>query len=540
MIRELRIRNFAIIDELEIEFHPRLTVLTGETGAGKSIIVGALSLLLGKRAEGEVVRSGAKKAEIEALFEDENGEEIILRREVYSEGRSRAFYQGRGVPVGFLKEKASSLFEIHSQLEHGWILREDNQLNSLDKFGGNALRELLNKYEELYSTYLEKKSELEGISQGIGELERRREELSFFLSEVEAASLKEGEEEELIARRDKLLNLEDLVSSLKEALSILEGSEWGGGVLEKLGELKRLLARVAQYESEMLPFLREMESLLSFLKELETEISKKLDYFSLENSDLDEVEERLSLIRRLKKKHGVDSVSDLLALASLWRKELSELRGFEEKVYEIEKEIDLLLRELEDLAEKISFRRKELAIELEKEVKEVLEKLAMGEIAFKIDIKKEKLGPRGADSVRFLMAPARGEKLKSISSIASGGEISRLSFALKCVISKNYGIPTLIFDEIDVGIGGEVGKKLGEEIKKLSLGRQVICITHLASIAAKADYHYFVDKVIDGGSVRSRVRLLTDEERLRELARMLSGRVSEAALRHARELLEGG
>ncbi|MCD6362569.1 MAG: DNA repair protein RecN [Synergistetes bacterium] len=540
MIRELRIKDFAIIDELEIEFHPHLTVLTGETGAGKSIIVGALSLLLGKRVGGEVVRSGAKKAEIEALFEDESGEEIILRREVYSEGRSRAFYQGRGVPVGFLREKASSLFEIHSQLEHGWILKESNQLSSLDKFGGEAFMETLKRYEELYSAYLAKKRELEEILYNLGELRRKREEISFFLSEIDSASLKEGEEEKLIARRERLLNLEELASSLREALSLLEGGEWGGGIIERIGELKRLLSKIAHYENEMLPFLKEMESFLSFLMELESAVSRKLDYLGLEEGNLNEVEERLSLIRRLKKKHGVDNISDLLKLASAWKEELSELREVEERTQEIEEEVNLLFRGLRELAREISYERKKLAKLLESEVKDVLRKLAMGEILFKIDIKQGELGPRGIDVVRFLMAPASGEKLKSIGEIASGGEISRLSFALKCVISRNYGIPTLIFDEIDVGIGGEVGKMLAEEIKKLSSGRQVICITHLASIASKADYHYFVDKVVDEGSVKSRVRLLTGEERIRELARMLSGRASDAALRHARELLEGG
>lgn len=539
MIRELRIKNFAIIEELELSFHPGLTVLTGETGAGKSIIVGALSLLLGRRAGEEVIRTGADKAEVEALFE-ENGEEIILRREVYPEGRSRAFYQGRGVPISFLKDIGSSLFEIHSQLEHGWILKEANQLEALDRYGGEFIRTLLDEYGKLYEEYIALIDELKELERNRDELRRKREEFSFYLQEVERASLRVGEEEELLEKRDRLLNIEELKSSIKEALRLLEGETWGGGVLDKLGELERLLERIARYERELSHFSESINSLILSLKDLSLTLSKRLEFLDLEEEGLEDIEERLSLIRKLKRKHGVNDVKALLELASQWRESLRDLGDVEDKIKMLRKKAEELFNSLNFLGGRISEERKRYAILLEEEIKRILEKLAMGSIAFKIQFDKGELGPKGFDKVRFLMAPSPKEELKRIGEVASGGEISRLSFALKCAISKNYGVPTLIFDEIDVGIGGDVANMLGEEIKRLSKSRQVICITHLASIASKADYHYFVDKVMEEGRVKSRVKLLDKDERLREIARMLSGKVSEVALSHAKELLEGG
>jgi len=539
VIRELRIRNFAIIEEIDVEFHPGLNVLTGETGAGKSIIVEALSLLLGRKAGGEVVRTGASRAEVEALFEEGN-EEIVLRREIYPEGKSRAFYQGRGVPVGFLREIGPSLFEIHSQLEYGWILKESNQLDALDRYGGEVIRALLGEYKKLYEDYLSKKEELKRLEVDSRELERRREELSFYLDEVQRACLREGEEEELLEKRKKLLNLEELKLHLKGALSIVEGEGWGGGLIDKISELKKMVGKAADYERDLSKFLGDLESMLVSLKELESELSKRLELLNLPEESLDEIEGRLSLIRRLKRKHGVESVSELLRLASSWKRDLGLLERVDDKIRLLKEEVERLYVELHSLGVRLSEERKACALRLEEEVRRVLKKLAMGEIVFKIEIGERELGPLGMDSVRFVMAPSPGEELRGISDVASGGEISRLSFALKCAISRSYGVPTLIFDEIDVGVGGEVANMLGEEIKKLSRERQVICITHLASIASKADYHYFVDKVLEEGRVKTRIRLLDEEGRLKEIARMLSGRVSDIALKHAKEILEGG
>lgn len=539
MIRELRIKNFAIIEELEIVFHPGLNVLTGETGAGKSIIVGALSLLLGRRVGDEVIRTGADKAEVEALFE-EDGEEIILRREIYPEGRSRAFYQGRGVPISFLKEIGPSLFEIHSQLEHGWILKESNQLEAIDRYGGKVIETLLDEYGKLYEEYIALVDKLKELEINRDELRRKKEEISFYLQELEKASLRVGEEEELLEKRERLLNIEELKSSIKEALKLLEGEAWGGGILDRLGELRKLLERVTKYERELSHFPEEVNSFLLSLKDLSFALSKRLEFLDLEGESLEDIEDRLSLIRKLKRKHGVSDIKGLLELASQWRESLKDLGDVEDKVKVLRGKAEELLSSLRLLGDRISKERKKYALLLEEEVKKVLEKLAMGNIAFKVQFDKDELGPKGFDRVKFLMAPSLEDELKRIGEIASGGEISRLSFALKCAISKSYGVTTLIFDEIDVGIGGDVANMLGEEIKKLSKSRQVICITHLASIASKADYHYFVDKVMEGGRVKSKVKLLEGDERLREIARMLSGRVSEVALIHAKELLEGG
>lgn len=537
MIKEIRIRNFAIIEELEMEFHPGLNVLTGETGAGKSIIVEALSLLLGKRVGEEVIRSGADKAEVEAVF-DEEGEEIILRREVYPEGRSKAFYQGRGVPIGFLKEIGSSLFEIHSQLEHGWILKESNQLKALDRYGGESIKGLLEEYERLYKEYTALVDDLMELEKSKDELKRRKEELFFYLQEIERASLKVDEERELLEKRDRLLNIEELKVSIKEALNLLEGGSWSEGILDKISELKRLLEKITRYERELSRFVEEFNAFIFSLKEFSSILSRKLELLDLEEENLETIEERLSLIRRLKKKHGVREIEELLELASRWRENLKDLGDVEDKIEVLKKRREELHKILYSLGDRISEERKRCASLLEGEVRRILEKLAMGNIVFRIHLVKGEFGPEGLDTVRFLMAPSPKDELRKISEIASGGEISRLSFALKCAISKNYGVPTLIFDEIDVGIGGDVANMLGEEIKKLSKEKQVICITHLASIASKADYHYFVDKIMEEGRVKSKVKLLRGEDRLKEIARMLSGRTSEVALRHAKELLE--
>ncbi|KUK14261.1 MAG: DNA repair protein RecN [Synergistetes bacterium] len=539
MIRELRIKNFAIIEELEMEFHPGLTVLTGETGAGKSIIVGALSLLLGKRAGEDVIKSGAERAEVEAIFEID-GEEVILRREVLSGGRSRAFYQGRGVPINFLKELGPSLFEIHSQLEYGWVLKESNQLDALDRYGGSTIKALLDEYERLYREYLESSRKLEELRKDEEELRRRREEISFYLEEIEKASLEVGEEEELLSKREKLLNLEELKSHLKEALHLLEGEGWSGGILDKCGEFLTVLEKIGRYEADISQISKDIQSFLLILKDISSALYRKLESLTFEEGNLDLVEERLSLIRRLKRKHGVNTVSELLELASRWKEELQKIGNLDNEVYSLKERVNELYKLLCSLGERISEERKRCASLLESEVKRILEKLAMGNIVFKIGIEKGELGIKGFDKVSFLMSPSPQDELRKINLIASGGEISRLSFALKCAIAQNYAVPTLIFDEIDVGIGGDVANMLGYEIKKLSEKRQVICITHLASIASRADHHYFVDKVVEGGKVKSRVKLLKGEERIRELARMLSGKVSEIALEHARELLKGG
>lgn len=538
MIRELRVRNFAIIDELDLEFHPGLNVLTGETGAGKSIIVGALSLLLGRKVGEEVIRSGSDRAEVEAVFE-EGGEEIILRREVYSGGKSKAFYQGRGVPVSLLREVGPSLFEIHSQLEHGWILKESNQLEALDRYGGEVIGALLEEYKRLYEEYLREKEELDSLERNEEVIEKRRDELSYYIEEVYKASLREGEEEELIEKRKRLLRSEELKALFRNMLSLIEGESWGGGIRDRVLELKRLIEKAMEYEGDFMRFYDHVVSFANSLGDLISETSRKLELLNLSEESLDEVEGRLSLIRRLKRKHGVDSVEDLLSLVSRWRKELEELGSARDRIYLLRERIKELYGRLEALAFRLSEERNRCAATLEREVKTILNKLAMGDILFRIQIERRDIGPRGADRVRFLMAPSSRDDLRGVGEVASGGEISRLSFALKCAISKNYGVSTLVFDEIDVGIGGEVANLLGEEIKKLSRSRQVICITHLASIASKADHHYFVDKVFEGGRVKSRVRLLSGEERLMEVARMLSGRVSEVALKHAKELLEG-
>ena len=559
MLTELRIENFAIIQSLELEFAPGLTTFTGETGAGKSIILDAIVALLGGRIDATYIRAGAERAAVEGIFSipaasraavaaileredlDDEGEYLTLARELRQNGRSVARVNGRSVAVTLLREFGEFLVDIHGQSEHLSLLNVRQHLHLLDDFA--AVRPALAAYRESYRSLRQVQKELNALRQSEQDAARKVDMLEYQVQEIESAALKADEEDELRQERARLANAESLASLAQQALMFIdEGSPETPAASDLLGQAASALDSLARIDAGQQALSEQMQALNDTLAEVSRDVRAYLENIEFNPRRLEQVEERLDLLQRLKRKYG-GSLTAVLAFAEQARAELENITHASERIEALEQQENSLLSQAGSLAARLSALRAQAAGQLARGVEAELNDLSMAGARFSVQIERSadpaglrlpagervSFDENGIDRVEFLIAPNPGEGLKPLVKIASGGETSRLMLALKKVLTQADAIPTLIFDEIDQGIGGRVGTVVGEKLWQLGRQHQVLCITHLPQLAAYGDQHFSVRKLVEDGRTSTRVEALYDQKRLMELAQML-GAVTQANL----------
>jgi len=567
MLTELHIQNFAIIDKLDLRFGSGLIILTGETGAGKSIILDAVVMLIGGKADTTFVRTESEAAFVEGVFQLRGPEKeavheilkreellddpnyVVLMREVRREGRNVARVNGRTVNVSLLKELGSILVDIHGQAEHLSLLDSRAHLGLLDRYA--EVDRPLSDYRQTYHTLLNLRRELTDLLKAQADAERRIDMLTYQVEEVEAARLKPGEDEELKQERDRLANAESLAQNAQEALTILdEGSPEMPAATDLVGQAAQALAALAKIDSAQSELANQAEVLLETVSDIVHSLRDYLEEIEFNPKRLDEVEERLDLIHSLKRKYG-GSIPAVIAYGQDARKQLETITGAAERIEELEMQEAKLLNQLAKQGGLLSEKRKSAAVKMAHGIEAELNDLKMSAARFSTDFQTKpdlngiplQDGARvafdhsGFDRVEFLIAPNPGEGLKPLAKIASGGETSRLMLGLKNVLARADEVPSLIFDEIDQGIGGRVGLTVGYKLWNLSRLHQVFCVTHLPQLAAFGDEHYQVQKLIQEKRTLTRVERLDGEPRLLELSQML-GEVGEGTLRSAHELMQ--
>jgi DNA repair protein RecN (Recombination protein N) len=561
MLRELRIKNFVLIEELTLEFGEGLNILTGETGAGKSILIDAISGVLGEKMSTDMIRSGCDRAVIEGVFDlaDKSAvktllydagidadQELILRRELYASGKGRCFANATQIPVAKMKEISDFLMDIHGQNEHQNIVRIAAHRELLDSFGKS--RELVDAIGKIHSCLQSLREGIESSEMDEKEKARRTEYLSFALNEIEESKLRKNEEEELKEEENILSNSEKIFSQINTSSNLLRGDD---GILTRLKKAEQSLSSVSEMDpiiSQNLDSLRQAVFLLddcaSFLRSYESNID-----FSPERINL--VEERLSLISSLKKKYGA-TIEEILQYAEKARVELDAITTSDERIEKLKEEFKTKVKEAKDVALRLSERRISAAQELESRVMAELTDLNMAGTVFRVSIKREidpkgeievenkcyVLYPHGIDRVEFLLAANQGENLHELRKVASGGEMSRIMLALKKVILSDDIVDSLIFDEVDTGISGKTAEIVGKKLKSLAATRQILVVTHLPQIAAMSDVHFVVHKEKTGERVQTRVKKLSRQEKIHEVARMLAGeQITELSKKHAEEMV---
>lgn len=568
MLLELHVTNFAIAEQIHLSFGPGFNVLTGETGAGKSIVIGALSLIVGGRAGVEVVRSGAELCRIEALFDvagrsrlqttlDELGftepdDQLVIVREVTANGRSRCRVNGHLATVSTLARLGEHLIDIHGQHDHQSLLRPDQHLEQLDAFAGSEVVELAHAVGEQVRRYREVCRALSDWESQSREMSHRRDLLTFQCEEIDAANLSLGEEEELRQERDRLANTERLLQRVGETRMLL--SEGGGerpSVLDALGEVQGTLEEAAAIDADLSPAVDLLASAATQLQEASLLIRRQHDRFEMDPARLAEVEERIELIHRLKRKYGSD-IAAIMAYRDRIAKELADDIEDEARHDALVAERDLLDSQLGTMALRLSRLRQAAAERLAAEVASELRALSMDGARLAVSLEQEESeaddaitydGKRvacsesGVERAEFLFSANSGEALRPLAKVASGGELSRLMLALKRLMARSDGVPTLIFDEVDAGIGGRTATAVADRLMEIARDHQVLVVTHLAQIASVADRHFHVLKLVQDDRTHTQVRHLDAEDRVAEIARMLDGSSDATTLQRARELL---
>lgn len=557
MLLELKVANFALIENLTWQAVPGLNVLTGETGAGKSIVIGAISLLLGERAAAEQVRLGAETAVIEGLFQvspalrpemdallESAGiapdDLLILGRELSRSGRSVGRVNGRAVPVSFLKELGRYLIDLHGQHQHQSLLREEEQLQLLDAYGGEPLLRQREEVARLYRQRQACRSALEALGRDSAERERRMDLLVYQLEEIQKAKLTPGEEEELLQQEKLLSHAEKLQSLVEGAYSeIFAGSGLGPALLDRLSGALSALQEAAAIDPGLQQAVGLVESAVTQLQEAAYDLRDYRDRVSFDSGELAAVQERLSQIRSLKRKYG-STVEEVIAFARQVGEDLERLRNSAAEAEKLEKELAGLEEELSGAARRLQQLRLEAAARLSAAVRESLDQLSLPQAQFEIRLKeREQVAPQGVDRVEFMFSANLGEPVQPLAKVISGGEMSRVMLAIKVILAQQDRVPTLIFDEIDAGIGGVVIQSVAECLAHLSRHHQVICVTHNPQIAAMAEGHFMIYKEEREGRTVTRIKALEDQERKQELARMLDGGSADPiSLRHGESLLE--
>ena len=550
MLKQLYIKNFTLIDELDIQLHPGFSVITGETGAGKSIILGAIGLLLGNRADTKAIKAGCDRCTIEAHFDlsrydmqsffaehdiDYDADDTIIRRELTAAGKSRAFINDTPVSLSLMRELGESLVDIHSQHQNLLLQKEDFQLNVVDIIAQDS--KLLGDYRATYNQYHQARQRLAKLEEEIAKSRENEEFLRFQYKELDHAQLEEGEQESLEQEAETLTHAEDIKTALYEADNTLTNED--GSILERLKSTCQQLASIKEVYPAITEAAERLDSSYIELKDIAQEISRSLDRIDFDPARLEQLNSRLDKLNALLQKFHVETVEELIETRDHLAQQLDHIDNGDEDIVLMQKEVtDKQLKAL-SAAYALTNLRKKAAKAIETEMKNRLIPLGIPNVRFEIEFAEKPLSKDGADKVSFLFSANRSTPLQPISQVASGGEIARVMLSLKAMISGAVKLPTIIFDEIDTGVSGKIAEKMAEIMTEMgNLNRQVISITHLPQIAAMGSHHYKVMKEETQTGTISQMRELTPEQRVEEIAQMLSGSdISQAALANARELI---
>lgn len=550
MLKELFIKNIAVIKQTDICFSEGLNVFTGETGAGKSIIIDSINAVLGQRVSRDLVRTGETRAQITAVFsglstttlelldqmgyEADEGE-LMISREISVDGKGTCRLCGRPIGVTMLREIGNTLINIHGQHDSQYLLNKEKHIDFLDSFA--QLDTLYDRYRDCFSRLIAMRRELNSLNVDEAEKARQIDLLEYQINEIEQAELVPGEEEELADRRNMIRNAEKICLSLDEAHEQIAGGEERTGALELIQNAAAELEEAARYVETLIPISSQLTEMGYELEDSLMGINDARLGMEYDPGELEEIEARLDLIYRLKRKYGGD-IEEILQNLSLYKKQLEKITLSDEKKESLNQSYKEMLLQAKNLADQLSKERKAAARRFEKQVEGELSFLDMPSVKFTISILPCKLGAKGLDDVEFMISTNPGEPPKPIAKIASGGELSRIMLSIKNVISDKDDVPTLIFDEVDTGVSGSAAEKIGRKLRQVSKGRQVICVTHLAQIAALCDHHLLIQKQVKDDHTFTQVTELDHPGRVREIARIMSGvDVSELSLQNAEEML---
>ncbi|WCQ69564.1 DNA repair protein RecN [Streptococcus pasteurianus] len=551
MLLEISIKNFAIIEEISLTFENGMTVVTGETGAGKSIIIDAMNLMLGARASLDVIRHGANKAEIEGLFSvgenpaltqilEENGidvtEELIIRRDILQNGRSIGRINGQMVNLTTLRAVGQYLVDIHGQHDQEELMKPNMHIRMLDEFGNEQFADVKKHYQELFESYRQLRKRVVTKQKNEQEHKARIEMLEFQIAEIEAATLKSGEDQVLNQKRDKLLNHKNIADTLTNAYVMLDDEEFSS--LSNIRSAMNDLMTLEEFDADYKEMSANVSEAYYILEEVTKHLGDVIDDLDFDAGSLQQIEARLEVIYSITRKYG-GSVDDVLEYYDNITKEYNLLTGNDESSDDMEKALKRLEKELIVAAEELSQERHALAKNLEAEIKQELADLYMEKADFQVQFTKGKFNRDGNETVEFYISTNPGEGFKPLVKVASGGEISRLMLAIKSAFSRKEDKTSIVFDEVDTGVSGRVAQAIAQKIYKIGSNGQVLAISHLPQVIAIADYQFFIEKRSDENTTVSTVRLLTEEERVEEIAKMLAGSdITEMAREQARELLK--
>ncbi len=551
MLQQLYIKNFTLIDELDIQFHPGFSVITGETGAGKSIILGAIGLLLGQRADSKSIKQGADRCVIEAHFDlsrydmksffDENDieyddKDTIIRRELTATGKSRAFINDTPVALSMLKELGDQLMDIHSQHQNLLLNKQDFQLNVVDILAQNSQQ--VASYQAVFDQYQQQKKALEALREEIEGNRQNVDFLQFQFDELSESKLTKGEQEELEQQSDTMSHAEEIKTALYETDNALNGDETG--VVDMIRKASNALGSISQVLPDSEELVERLNSCRIELKDIADEVGRMLNHTDFDPEELDAINNRLDRLYELEKKYHVKTVEELISLRDQLQQQLNNIENSDEAVGEKEKEVERLHAICQEHANKVTKQRQAIAKQMKSQMAGRLEALGMPHARFEVSITTTELGRNGQDNVSFLFSANTSTPLQSVAQVASGGEIARVMLSLKAMISGAVKLPTIIFDEIDTGVSGKIAEKMAQIMQEMGqTERQVISITHLPQIAALGSHHYKVSKEETSLGTISRMKELTPEERINEIAQMLSGsNISKAAIDNAKQLLK--
>lgn len=551
MLLEISIKNFAIIEEISLTFENGMTVLTGETGAGKSIIIDAMNLMLGARASLDVIRHGANKAEIEGLFSvgenaaltqilEENGievtEELIIRREILKNGRSIGRINGQMVNLTTLRAVGQYLVDIHGQHDQEELMKPNMHIRMLDEFGDSQFASVKKHYQDLFEHYRRLRKRVLTKQKNEQEHKARIEMLQFQIAEIEAAALKSGEDQALNQKRDKLLNHKHIADTLTNAYVMLDDEEFSS--LSNIRSAMNDLMTLEEFDADYKDMSSNVSEAYYILEEVTKQLGDVIDELDFDAGSLQQIEARLEVIYSITRKYG-GSVDDILDYYENITKEYNLLTGNDESSDDMEKDLKRLEKELIVAAESLSQERHQLAKNLEAEIKQELADLYMEKADFQVQFSKGKFNRDGNEAIEFYISTNPGEGFKPLVKVASGGEISRLMLAIKSAFSRKEDKTSIVFDEVDTGVSGRVAQAIAQKIYKIGSHGQVLAISHLPQVIAIADYQFFIEKRSDENTTVSTVRLLSEEERVEEIAKMLAGSdITEMAREQARELLK--
>lgn len=553
MLSNLYIENIAVIEKTSIDFKKGLNVMTGETGAGKSIVIDSINAVLGNRTSKELIRTGASSAFVsaeftnlsekaiaviyEAGFELEDGE-LLIQREISTTGKNKCRINGRPATVSTLKEIGVQLINIHGQHESYELMSPELHISYIDKLAG--LESEIEAYQEVYKKYKKLSAELKKATVDESERERKIDLLKYQIDELEDADLRDGEYEELNEQKAVLQNSEKIIEAIMSSRALMNGDEESSGVLENLQEINSQLSDISEYMSEVEPINSRIESAIYELEDCLSELTGLTDLVDTDGGSLDSIEERLDLIYTLGKKYG-STIKEMLDFLDKAKKELNALVMYDENREALIKECDKAYKEAEKLAKELSEKRKATSSEFADKVCEEMAFLDMPNVKLVVVQEKCELNSLGCDNIEFLISTNPGEPPKPISKIASGGELSRMMLAVKNVLSDKDDIDTLIFDEVDTGISGSAAQKVGLKLREVSKSRQVLCVTHLAQIAAMGNSHFKISKSVRDEKTFTKVEELDHEGRKQELARIIGGtEMTKASLDYAEEMLRAG